>query len=77
MSKSNRVLVSDFGMSRSVAEVGSGGNYYDSGGVLPYRWCPPEMILKTKSTRQSDIWMLGEYDVSIVVLVERVSCRGK
>ena len=51
------VKISDFGLSKDVYSR----DYYKLGdkSVLPIRWMPPEAILFSTFTTQSDIWSLG------------------
>jgi len=51
------VKLADFGLSKNVYTK----DYYRLGqnSVLPVRWMPPEAILFTKFSTQSDIWSFG------------------
>ena len=51
-----RCKISDFGMSREAEE----SDYYQSrGGVLPVRWCSPEVLEHRKFSTRSDMWASG------------------
>ena len=51
------VKISDFGLSKDIYSK----DYYTFGekSVLPIRWMPPEAIVYSKFTTQSDIWSFG------------------
>ena len=51
------VKISDFGLSKDIYSK----DYYRLGdkSVLPIRWMPPEAIVFSKFTTQSDIWSFG------------------
>ncbi|XP_028394334.1 ephrin type-A receptor 7-like [Dendronephthya gigantea] len=51
--------ITDFGLSRSLGNEGSGGEYATSGGKIPVRWTAPEAIAYRKFSTSSDIWSFG------------------
>jgi serine/threonine protein kinase len=56
LSSELRGKISDFGMSREAEE----SEYYQSrGGLLPVRWCAPEVLEHRKFSSKSDCWALG------------------
>ncbi len=48
-----RAKVSDFGMSRDIA---NSDNYYSRHGAVPVRWTAPETLENRRFTVTSDIW---------------------
>ncbi len=57
VSSTYRVKISDFGLSQDVYS----SDYFTLGDaeMLPIRWMPPEAILYSKFTTQSDVWSFG------------------
>jgi serine/threonine protein kinase len=51
-----RGKISDFGMSR---EADESDYYHSSGGVVPVRWCAPEVLCERKYSSKSDVWAFG------------------
>ena len=59
VSRENRVLICDFGLSRDVNPESGAYVALDSHNAMPVRWMSPESLLAQKSTVQSDVWMFG------------------
>lgn len=57
VSSTYRVKISDFGLSQDIYS----SDYFTLGDteLLPIRWMPPEAILYSKFTTQSDVWSFG------------------
>ncbi|CAB4014881.1 ephrin type-A receptor 5 isoform X5, partial [Paramuricea clavata] len=51
--------IADFGLSRSLGDEGSDGEYSISGGKIPVRWTAPEVIAYRKFSSSSDVWSYG------------------
>jgi len=52
------VKIADFGLSQ---KINFGSNYYkgNDGDAIPIRWMPPESLLQSKFTIESDVWAFG------------------
>ena len=52
--------VGDFGMSRAL-KTDDGKDYYTmrSGGLVPVRWCAPEVLRDGKFSSATDMWAFG------------------
>ncbi|XP_066998508.2 uncharacterized protein [Anabrus simplex] len=60
--------IADFGMSRSVRELGEIYEQRQTKGALPIRWMAPESLLYRVFTHKSDVWSFGIVMWEIVTL---------
>lgn len=60
--------VADFGMSRSVQDLGDVYEQRNTKGALPIRWMAPESLLYRIFTHKSDVWSFGILIWEIVTL---------
>eukprot|EP00479_Gromia_sphaerica_P008952 TRINITY_DN3614_c0_g1_i2.p1 TRINITY_DN3614_c0_g1~~TRINITY_DN3614_c0_g1_i2.p1 ORF type:complete len:174 (-),score=24.76 TRINITY_DN3614_c0_g1_i2:144-665(-) len=59
ISEEDRIKVTDFGMSRSIAESEEGEYIAHISSSFAWRWCPLETLTERNSTKATDSWMLG------------------
>ncbi len=72
MGESKNLKISDFGMSRYVANEEA--YVLTSHGQLPLRWIAPESIFRREFTSSSDVWSYGVVLWEISTLGESMHC---